>query len=170
MEAAHELESLQDAVLRMLKQVEYAEPRDQPDSQHPIHILEHLVSSLFKDRNRLATENLRKDEELGQMKSDLESKSISYSKEKEQLTSELAAVKLGAEKSKKEATDYSTFLESEVESSKVIVSVCFLLPLVVICFVVHVAISPALIRALLSNDALTGEYCKCGGGYGAAGE
>ena len=124
-EAANELQSLHDAVLRMLKQVEYAEPIDQPDSQHPMHILEGLVSDLFKDRNRLAVENVRKDDELGQLRSDLESKSISHGKERDQLTSELKAVKLGAAKSKREATDYSNFLESEVESSKVDVAFCF---------------------------------------------
>lgn len=118
MEAANELESLQDAILRMLAEIEYQKPKDQ-ESQHPIHTLEQLVSSLIKDRSQLAAENVLKAAELNQLRGDLDLRSAAYLQEKENLTSELAAVKLSAEKSRKEASDYSTFLESEIESSKV---------------------------------------------------
>jgi|LauGreDrversion2_3_1035106.scaffolds.fasta_scaffold16969_2 hypothetical protein len=125
MEAANELESHQDAILRMLEEIEYQKPKDQQESQHLIHTLEGLVSSLFKDRSRLAAEKVLKAGELNQLRRDLDLRSAAYFQEKEQLTSELAAVKLSAEKSKKEDCDYSTFLESEVESSKVVVFFLF---------------------------------------------
>jgi hypothetical protein len=128
MEAANELESLQDAILRMLDELEYQEPKDQQESQHSIHILEGLVSSLIRDRSHLAAENVLKAGELNQLRRDLDLRSAAYFQEKEQLTSELAAVKLSAEKSKKEASDYSTFLECEVESSKVVLLFLFSLP------------------------------------------
>jgi hypothetical protein len=128
MEAANELESLQDAILRMLEEIEYQKPKDQQESQHPVHTLEGLVSSLIKDRSQLAAENVLKAGELNQLRRDLDLRSAAYFQEKEQLTSDLAAVKFSAEISKKEASDYSTFLESEVESSKVVFFFLFSLP------------------------------------------